>query len=210
MYFSVLSFYFNGKTTHVFCHMKVDLPSFVAMLITKPWRSLIKTLGFCICLSKKPIKIAFVTHYNYNSHAIIFAFLYYLFWSKTLSAARTFNSSWVCIPPARGRGCSPAALRHGWPSRLSKGTKHISSWLSALLKATKTRHFTHIPSQRPRAAAIGTEFILDISVSLGCPESCCMLQSTHFYCPLLLKIGLKRVCLLPLLLFLREQRSPAR
>lgn len=73
------SFYFNGRTTYVFCHMKVDLPSFVAMLITKPWRSLIKSLGFCVFPSKKTIKKAFVTHYNYNSDAIIFAFLFYSF-----------------------------------------------------------------------------------------------------------------------------------
>lgn len=79
MSFSLLSFYFNGKTTHVFRHMKVDSPSFVAMLIAKPWRSLIKSLGFCVFLSKKTIKIAFVTHYDYNSDAIIFAFLRYLF-----------------------------------------------------------------------------------------------------------------------------------
>lgn len=69
--------------------MKADSPSFVAMLITKPWRSLIKSLGFCVFLSKKTIKIAFVTHYNYNSNAIVLGFL---FSSKPLRAAHTFNS----------------------------------------------------------------------------------------------------------------------
>lgn len=69
--------------------MKADSPSLVAVLITKPWRSLIESLGFCVFLSKKTIKIAFVTHYNYNSNAIV---LDYLFSSKPLRAAHTFNS----------------------------------------------------------------------------------------------------------------------
>lgn len=56
--------------------MKVDVPSFVAVLITKPRRSLIKSLGFWVLLSKGAIKIAFVTHYNYNSDAVVFAFLH--------------------------------------------------------------------------------------------------------------------------------------
>lgn len=54
----------------------------------------------------------------------------------------------------------------------------ISSWFIALLKATKSRHFTYIQSQSPQVTGICTEFILDVSLSWGCPESCCMLQSS--------------------------------
>lgn len=62
--------------------MKAVLPSFVAALITKTRRSLIKLVGFCVFLSKKTIKIAFVTHYNYNSDAIVLVSLYCSFRSK--------------------------------------------------------------------------------------------------------------------------------
>lgn len=75
-------FNFHGEPPLVFYHMKVGLPSFVAVLITKPWRSSITSVGSCACLSKKTIKIAFVTHYNSNSDAIIFAFFHYPFWSS--------------------------------------------------------------------------------------------------------------------------------
>lgn len=63
----------------LFCHIKVDFPSSVAILIAKPGRSLIKRLGLCVFPSEKTIKIAFVSHY---SHIIIFASLYYLFSSS--------------------------------------------------------------------------------------------------------------------------------
>lgn len=70
----------------MFCHIKVDFPSSVAVLIAKPGRSLIKSLGLCVFLSEKTIKIAFVSHYSSNSNIIIFAFLYDLFSSKNLPA----------------------------------------------------------------------------------------------------------------------------
>lgn len=129
---------------------------------------------------------------------------------KTLRAAHTFNSSRACIPPAWGRGCSPAAPRHGRPWRPSRGPEHISSWLIALPKAIKSRHFTHIQSQSPQVTGMRTEFILDVSVSSGCPESWRVLQSAHLCCPFLLKIALQSVPLLPFLLFFKSNRALAR
>lgn len=70
----------------MFCHIKVDFPSSAAVLIAKPGRSLIKSLGLYVFLSEKTIKTAFVSRYSSNSNIIIFAFLYDLFSSKNLPA----------------------------------------------------------------------------------------------------------------------------
>lgn len=99
IFFLIFLFILMGKPL-VFCHIKVDFPASVAMLIAKPGRSSIKSLGLCVFLSEKTIKIAFVSHYSHN--IIIFAFLHYLFssseWRPLTQLCR--QQGWDSLPPA--------------------------------------------------------------------------------------------------------------